>query len=121
MAGKPGQQGRKPRAIPDRYKGPGFLALIDRRYRPAKAATVALGLFVQSLGGDLSPQQMALAERATWLHVRLQEIEQAYLAGQGLDAPEYSQLTGTLLAVLKALGLKREARRVLTLKERLQK
>jgi len=111
MSGKKGMSGTKPRAIPERHSA-GWLKAIDRRYRPAIVANSCLATLHEALGGIelLSPQQQSLCERATWLHIRLQQIEQQYLAGQGLDASEYTTLVNAQLNVLKALGLKRMAK-----------
>jgi hypothetical protein len=42
--------------------------------------------------------------------MRCQQLEQEFLAGQGLDAKEYTALTGSLVAVLGKLGMKRIAK-----------
>lgn len=113
LAGKQGQKGRKPRSVPDRYSV-GWLDGIDRRYRPAIKAHAQLTELHDALGGrdQLSPQQRMLTERATWLHLRLQQLEQEWLAGQGMDSREYAMLTGSLVSVLARLGLRRQARDV---------
>ena len=118
MAGKPGQQGRKPRAIPEQYRDR-WLADVDLRYAPARRATEALLELQDALGGaeELSPQQRMLAERATWLHLRLQSMEAEYLAGDGLDTKDYVAMTSTLVSVLHRLGMKRISRRVPSLSE----
>jgi hypothetical protein len=111
VAGKPGMQGRKPRTMPDRYR-PGWLMAVDRRFAPAKIAEAQLQALAEALGGvdELTPQQRALCERATWLHIRLQQMEQQYLAGEGLDAPEYTMLVGSLTSVFRLLGIHRRPR-----------
>jgi hypothetical protein len=113
VTGKPGQRGRKPRTVPTRYR-PGWLADVDKRYAPARIAGSQLYELRTALGSEenLSPQQLALTERATWLHIRLQQLEREYLAGNGLDAGEYVQLIGAQTSVLRLLGLHRVAKRV---------
>jgi len=121
MAAKPGQQGRKPRRLPEKYRD-GWLADIDLRYVPARKATETLLELQHALGGpdELSPQQRMLTERATWLHLRLQSMEAEYLDGAGLDATEYTMLTSTLVRVLSRLGTHRIAQRVPNLREYLE-
>ena len=121
MAGKPGQHGRKPRRLPERYRD-NWLAEIDLRYAPARKATETLLELQEALGGaaELSPQQRMLCERATWLHLRLQSMEAEYLAGAGLDTRDYVAMTSTLVSVLHRLGMKRATRRVPSLSEYLE-
>jgi hypothetical protein len=57
-----------------------------------------------------------LAERAVWLNLRLQQMEQHWLAGNGLDSREYTMLIASQVAVLTRLGLRRQVRDV-SLKE----
>ena len=118
MTGNQGKQGKKgmvnkPRAIPAAYR-PGWLQSIDGRYAPARAVSKALESLQDALGGasELSPQQCSLCERATWLSIRCQQMEQQYLAGEGLDSSEYVQLIGALNAVYRMLGINRRAKRV---------
>jgi hypothetical protein len=102
--------------VPERF-APGFLQTTDRRYRPARIVAERLQELHEALGGAdaLSPQQKSLCERVVWLGARLQQLEQEFLAGQGLDAPEYTALVGSLTSVYRLLGLYRKAKPVETL------
>ena len=55
---------------------------------------------------------MTVDKRVVWLNIRLQQMEQQYLAGQGLDAGEYTTLIGSLTSVYRLLGIHRQARRL---------
>ena len=118
MTGKPGQRGRRPRTAPAQYR-PGWLRTVDRRYACARIAQEQLLALMTALGGaaELSPQQQSLCERATWLHIRLQQMEHEYLAGEGLDAGEYTQLIGSQTSVLRLLGITRRAKPVESLRD----
>jgi hypothetical protein len=109
---------KKPKTIPARYK-PGFLAATDRRHSEAKIAQSALTQFVTALGGPehISPQQLALCERATWLNFWCQRMEQDLLAGKAVDPGKYSQLVNSLLGTLKTIGIHRVAKPVRRLSE----
>ena len=113
MAGKVGMQPTKPRSIPEQF-APGFLMATDRRYKPAIIVAQQLAELHETLGGasELTPQKRSLCERAVWLNMRLQQMEQQYLAGQGLDASEYTTLIGSLTSVYRLLGINRQARRL---------
>jgi hypothetical protein len=90
---------------------------MDMRFRPAILVTAFINELSTTLGGEdqLTPQQKAIMQRVAWLHRRLQELEAEYASGQGLDANEYTTLTGSLFTGLKMLGLKRIARDTQTL------
>lgn len=97
----------------------GFLDDMDRRFRPAQLVTLAVQELTDTLGGEdhVTPQQKMLIQRASWAHRRLQEMEAQYASGAGLDAGEWSTLTGSLTRCLQLLGLERRARPVPTLAE----
>ena len=107
--------GRKLRVVPGKFT-PGFL----QAPRPALPACARCPLatyneLVSALGGEDQslPQRKMLAERATWLHLMLQQTEQAFLkSGQPLVDSYYSQSIHALLSVLGKLGLKRVPRDV---------
>jgi hypothetical protein len=94
---------------------------IDKRFRPAMLVTNQINELATALGGEdaISPQQKLVVQRAAWAHQRLQEMEGHYAQGHGLDAQEWATFTGVLFSALKLLGMKRVARRVPSLQERL--
>ena len=73
------------------------------------------------LGGwdTLSRQRQILVERATFLHLKINEYESALLIGEKppFDAGTYSNKVNVLLGHLRALGLDRVAKPVRNLRE----
>lgn len=109
---------RKPANLPASYR-PGVLASVNQRNRLGRMATATLGALVQDLGGveSLSTQQLMLAERATWLHLRLREMEEAFATGGKLNAAEYAALINAQSATLNRLGIARRARNAPSLRD----
>ena len=104
--------------LPRAYQ-PGWLAQVNQRTKPGRMAAATLGALVQDLGGPetISTQKAMLAERASWLHIRLREIEEAYALGEVFNTGEYTMLSNALCAVLGRMGLNRVAKRAPSLAE----
>jgi hypothetical protein len=73
-----------------------------------------LQALVADLGGEgaLSHQQRSLRKRAIWIELMVEDEEARIAAGGGVDIAPHTQLVGGLLAIYKALGLKRQCRDV---------
>ena len=69
-----------------------------------------LPALVADLGGEgaLSHQQRSLRKRAIWIELMVEDEEARIAAGGGVDIAPHTQLVGGLLAIYKALGLKRQ-------------
>lgn len=114
MSGK-----RRLRVVPAKFTV-GFLDRLDRRFLPAIAARQVYEELTSALGGEdrLSPQRRMLCERVTWLHLCLQQAEQAFVKSGQFDGDHvYAQRIHALVSLLKTLGLDRVATRAPTLAE----
>jgi hypothetical protein len=103
------RQHRYPAQLPKDFD-PGFLAGIDKRFRPAINCAATIEELRTALADDLSPQQRIVVQRIAWAHQRLQELESEYAKRCGFDAQTWGQLTTTLFAGLKLIGLHRRAK-----------
>ena len=101
----------RPSQLPRTFD-PGFLSKIDKRFRPAMNVTATIEELRTALADDLSPQQRIVVQRIAWAHQRLQELESEYAKGCGFDAQEWGQLTTTLFAGLKLVGMQRRAKQM---------
>jgi len=112
MTGVKGMRSTKPTTVVVGYDGPGSLDALDRRFSAVRTAIAWRDSLLDTIapGGDATPQQAALAERATCMHVRLQQLEGDYLAGRGLDAGEYVVLSNALNGIFRTLGTHRSAK-----------
>jgi hypothetical protein len=99
------------RTLPAQY-GPNFVAMLDGRCRLAREVRDRLQGLVADLGGEsgLSHAQRSLCKRAIWLEIVIEGEESRIGSGGGVDIAPHTQLVGSLLAIFKALGLKRQAR-----------
>ena len=111
MSGKPGMKSKLMRTLPVRY-GQDFAAVVDGRTRLGREVRDRLQALVIDLGGDdaLSHAQRSLCRRAVWLELCIENEETRIAEGGGIDIAPHTQLVGGLLAIYKALGLKRVAR-----------
>lgn len=111
MSGKPGMRSKLLRTLPVRY-GKDFAAVMDGRTRLGREVRDRLQALVIDLGGDdtLSHAQRSLCRRAVWLELCIEHEETRVAEGRGIDIAPHTQLVGGLLAIYKALGLKRVAR-----------
>lgn len=55
----------------------------------------------------MSHQQRSVCKRAIWIELMVEHEEARIAEGGGIDGALHTQLTGALLAIYKALGLKR--------------
>ncbi len=87
---------------------------MDGRTRLGREVRDRLQALVIDLGGDdgLSHAQRSLCRRAVWLELCIEHEETRIAEGGGIDIQPHTQLTGALLAIYKALGLKRQCRDV---------
>jgi hypothetical protein len=87
---------------------------MDLRFRVPQLIAGQIEELISALGGAdmVTPQQVLLVQRVAWAHRRLQEMEAQYAVGQGLDTPEWTTLTTTLVSCLRLLGLHRRAKPV---------
>lgn len=110
-----GQRKALPSRLPAVYDA-GFPWRLDKRSTIGRQVGADVWTLFQDLGGieSLSVQQRMLCERAVFLRRRLLVHEEAVLAGQPpvMTANEHTAAVNALLGVLKALGLKRQARDV---------
>jgi hypothetical protein len=104
------------RAIPAKFY-PGWRAGTDKRFRVAKVASKHHDDLTSAVGGDPTPQEAILIERVVWGHMRLQQIEQAFLTTGTFDTPQWIGLTNALVGLLRTIGLKRVAKKAPTLAE----
>ena len=113
MAAKPRRRIVRATSMPSKFT-PQWPTTGDRRFAAVKAAAALRDEWQVALGGpeELSPQQVALIDRCVWLDTRCRQLEAEYLAGQGLDAGEYTTLVGALNATLRLLGIHRRAKRL---------
>jgi hypothetical protein len=89
------------------------LRRLDRRTRLAKALRAVKQELTVALGGDLSPQQEILVDRAAFLVFRVSTFEGMLIAGKEYNPSVdniYLCWCNTLRRTLEALGLKRVAR-----------
>jgi len=91
---------------------PDYAEKIDGRSKLAKAIRERTAALTADLGGReaLSHQQFSLCRRAVWLETLLDHEESRIAQGDGVDIPDHARLVNSLLAVYRALGLKRQAR-----------
>jgi hypothetical protein len=84
---------------------------MDGRTRLGREVRDRLQALVIDLGGDdtLSHAQRSLCRRAVWLELCIEHEETRIAEGGGIDIQPHRQLVGGLLAIYKALGLKRQA------------
>ena len=111
MPSKPGMRNRLRHTLPTRY-GQDFVASLDGRFRLSREVCSRLQALTSDLGGEsaLSHAQRSLCRRAVWLELLIEHEESRCGEGQGIDIQPHAQLVGSLLAIFKALGLKRQAR-----------
>ena len=109
-----------PTHLPARYRR-GVLWDLDKRSEIAREVTADLVELSQDVGGwdALSTQQRILCERIVFLRRRALEFESAVMAGRDppFDHGPYSNICNVLAGYLKALGLKRQARPVESLRD----
>lgn len=110
---KPVTRQNLPRTLPVRYRQD-FAAVMDGRTRLAREVRDRFNALTQDLGGidALSHVQQSLCQRAVWLELCIEHEETRIAEGGGIDIAPHTQLVGGLLAIYKALGLKRQARNV---------
>jgi hypothetical protein len=83
---------------------------VDGRTIPAKRYKAVCTDLANDIGGDPTSAQWLLICRAAGLTVQC-ELKEADLAtGNSVDIAEYTALAGTLIRVLKTLGLDRQAK-----------
>lgn len=94
---------------------------VDQRSKLAKILRGIEGELVSAIGGDPSPQQKILIDRAVYKIARCTMFEAAHLTGQGEGADEhYLAWSNSLRLDLQALGLKRVPKAVQSLAEYLE-
>jgi hypothetical protein len=113
MPSKPGMRNRLRHTLPAKY-GSDFVATLDGRFRLSKEVHRRLQTLIADLGGEgaMSHAQISLCRRAIWLELVIEGEEARIGSGGGVDIAPHTQLVGSLLAVFKALGLKKQARQV---------
>lgn len=113
MSGKAGAKSDLLRALPVKY-GQDFASVIDGRCRLGREVRDRVTALMQDLGGidTLSHAQRSLCRRAIWLELVVQQDEARIDEGGGIDIGPHTQLVGSLLAIYRALGLRRQAHNV---------
>ena len=85
------------------------------------AGRVVLAEILSDLGHDgLSEGQRQLARRAATISIACEQLEGQAASGAAIDLETYGKLTDRLGRTFQRLGLKREPRPVLTLREQLE-
>jgi hypothetical protein len=82
-----------------------------------------LGEIISDLGGagaGLSEGQRQIARRCATIAIACERMEGEAAAGQSIDLDAYGTLTDRLGRAFQRLGLKRQAKTVLTLREQLE-
>lgn len=113
MSGKPGMKSKLMRILPVRYQRD-FAAVVDARTMLGRAVRDRFNALTQDLGGmgSLSHAQQSLCRRAVWLELTIEHEESRIAEGGGIDIAPHIQLVGSLLAIYRALGLKRTAKQI---------
>jgi len=87
---------------------------VDQRSKLAKALRAIEGELVAAIGGDPSPQEKVLIDRAVYKIARCTMFEAAHLTGQGDGADEhYLAWSNSLRLDLQALGLHRREKKIM--------
>jgi hypothetical protein len=63
---------------------------------------------LRDLGNDLSAQQHSLVRRSVMLEISLERLEAETASGVPVSISDYAHASGTLLRILRALGLKKQ-------------
>lgn len=87
---------------------------LDGRTKLGRQIRDHFNALATDLGGvdHLSHQQRSLCRRAIWLELLLEHEESRIAEGRGVDITPHTALVGSLLAIYRALGLKRQAREI---------
>ncbi|MFT3784339.1 MAG: hypothetical protein QM790_20205 [Nibricoccus sp.] len=104
--------------LPDRFT-PAFWSDADGRVALVKEIKRRVDTLQDHAGAD-SYQKKLLCQRAAFIAIQLETLERAAAEGSGIDVGVYSQLNNTLLGLLKALGLEKQAKAVGGLKTYLE-
>jgi hypothetical protein len=107
--GSPPHQASKQRSRVRTQQRSGAFALDDGRSAYAVRFRALCASKCDSLGGvdALSAQQLSLVRRSVVLELSLEAMENGAAAGSPIDAATYAQASGTLLRILRSLGLKK--------------
>lgn len=105
------------------YSRPSAIAKIDGRRREARLMQGVVAELTAHVGGNPSATQRALIGRAAWLTLHMALMDnRAIEAPSGLserDSRTYLAWSNTLARTLRQLGMKGEAQKPLTFRERL--
>ena len=123
-----GESGRKrgqvvkPTTIDGPYKDD-FLNDVDRRSTDIKIIERNLARLTSDLGGlaNLSFQQRSLSRHAIFADFLAEKKERALLNGEPFDEGSYLLVLNCLSGLMSKLGLKRQARKIVSLEEYLKK
>lgn len=103
------------------YSGPDKLAVIDGRTREARLLRETRAALIAHVGGKPSATQAALIERATWLSLRVAQLDARIAEGGGAftehDSRTYLAWSNTLGRIMALLGLQPVTSRAPTLAE----
>ena len=108
------EQRRKEIAIPQTFV-PKFLDDLDQRCGITKEIKRRYETLVEDTGAD-SYQQEMLCQRAIFVGVQLETMECMAAESGKFDPGIYTQMTNSLLGLLKALGLDRKIKDAASLK-----
>lgn len=108
------EQRAKRIAIPTTFQ-PRFWEEVDGRYAIAKEIRRRYETLRNDVGSD-SYQKELLCQRAVFVGVQLETMECEATESGKFDPGVYTQMTNTLLGLLKALGLDRHVKDVTSLK-----
>ena len=99
-------QAKQPAKIPARFE-PKSWANADQRQLVIREIKRRHAELARDAGVE-SYQQRLLAERAIFISLQLETAEVEATEGKGFNAGVYTQMTNTLIGLLKALGLERK-------------
>lgn len=106
---------RKSITLPSRFE-PAFWNTADGRCVAVKEIKRRYEVLRTDSGAE-SYQQDLLVQRAVFISLQLETMEIAAAQGERFDSGIYTQMTNSLLGLLKALGLERRIPQVANLKQ----
>lgn len=115
-----GTSGARPATIRSKITNSGgLLDGVDGRSGPARRYRDLIEQLASDLGGidHISEAQTQLIRRTAGLAVRLEQAEAELINGGEIDSETYTREINALVRVLGAIGLKRRARQIPTLKQ----
>lgn len=114
-----GRRARQVATLPIRFE-PRFLETADQRQKAIKLLRQRLVRLKEEAGCDSFQKEM-LAEQAIFVAVQLETMKVNALEGKEFSPGSYTQMVNCLAGLLKALGLERQAAKVIDLNTYLER